>query len=66
MYLGHNDDVLPRNVVFLECLSEDTLRLSVGVGIGSVKCVDAVLVPVSGGDKRKQRNRNGASELTQT
>ena len=56
MYLGHDDDVLPRNVVFLECLSENALRFSVGVGIGRIECVDTVVVPVSEGDKCKQRN----------
>ena len=44
-YLGHDDDVLPWNFVFLKCLSENTLRLSVRVDIGRVEGVDAVIVP---------------------
>jgi hypothetical protein len=47
--LGHNNDVLPRNVVFFECLSEYTLRISIRVHIGRVKGVDPVVVSVRGG-----------------
>lgn len=57
MYLGHDDDVFPWNVMFLKCLPENTLRLSVRVYIGRVKCVDAVVVPMSEGVKRKQWNQ---------
>lgn len=52
-YLGHDNDILPRNVVFFECLPKNTLRFSVRIDIGRVEGVDAVVVPVIGGDKRK-------------
>lgn len=52
-YLGHDDNVLPWNVVFLKCLSENTLRLSVRVDIGRVEGVDAIIVPVSQGERCK-------------
>ena len=56
-YLGHDDYALPRNVVLLKCLSENTFRLSVGVHIGRVKCVDAVVISANEPNRRKQRNQ---------
>ena len=48
--LGHNDDIFPRDVVLFKCLSENSLRFSVGVCVGRVKGVDAVFVPVRDGE----------------
>ena len=45
-HLRHYDDVLPGDVVYLECLPKYTLRLSIRVGVGRVKGVNAVIVPV--------------------
>ena len=52
-YLGHDNDVLPRDVVFFKCLPKDTLRLSVRIDISRVEGVDAIVVPVSEGEKCK-------------
>lgn len=53
VYLGHDDDVLPRNVVLFECLPKNTLRLSVGVNIGRVKGIDTVVVSECNEDTRE-------------
>jgi hypothetical protein len=50
-HLGHDDDILPGNVVYLECLPKDALRLPVRVQVGRVKSVDPVLVPECEGRK---------------
>jgi hypothetical protein len=52
-YLGHDDDVLPWNVMFFECLPKDTLRFSVRVDISRVEGIDAIVVPVSEGERYK-------------
>ena len=44
--LGHDDDAFARNVVLLERLADDLLRLAVAVDIRRVPGVDAVLVGV--------------------
>jgi len=54
-YLGHDDNALPCNVVFFKCFPKNALRFSVRVEIGRVEGIDAVVVPMSGGEKYKQR-----------
>merc|ERR1711974_273973 len=44
--LGHDDDAFARNVVLLERLADDLLRLAVAVDICRVPGVDAALVGV--------------------
>jgi hypothetical protein len=61
-HLGHDDNVLSGDVIFLKCLSKDTLRFSIGVHVGRVKGIDTVIVPVRDVDAfnetRSQVNRN--------
>ena len=49
-YLGHDDNVLSWNVVFFKSFPKNTLRFSVRVDIGRVEGINAVVVPVSGGE----------------
>jgi hypothetical protein len=51
--LGHDDEIPLRDVVFFECLSEDTPLFFVIIDIGRIEGVGAVVVPRSGGDKRE-------------
>jgi hypothetical protein len=41
---GHDDDVLPWDVMHLECLSDNTFRFSVRVYVCGIEGVDAVVV----------------------
>lgn len=43
-YLGGNDEVVLLPAEFLDCLSEDNLRLSAGVYFGGIEEVDAGIV----------------------
>lgn len=45
-YLGHNDNLISRDLELLESLPKDDLGLAVGVYIGSVKGVDSLVQSV--------------------
>ena len=51
LHLCHNYDVLPGNVMNFECFPQNTLRIPVGVYVGRVKSVNAVLIPELEGDE---------------
>lgn len=53
-YIGHDDDALPRNVIFLECLPKDAFRISVRANVTRGEGADAVIISVCKKGKLKR------------